>query len=130
MEDLGKDQPVGVQRITDAAIVPSEKTSTVACKEFWMLMRHRAIRKDKHGGVQQIRMLMQHRTVKKDERLGVQRIPDADTASCRRNIGLLRHRAYLSHAGVDRIQLRRGRFILKKPRFLDPILNYRFGPPR
>jgi len=102
LEDLGKDQPVGVQRITDAAIVPSEKTSTVACKEFWMLMRHRAVRKDKHGGVQQKRMLMQHRTVKKDEQLGVQRIPDADTASCCQkrqecccNTGLLRHRAYL-----------------------------------
>ena len=67
-----------------------------------ILIRHRAVRKDKHGGVQQKRMLMQHRTVKKDEQLGVQRIPDADTASCRQksqkcccNIGLLRHRAYL-----------------------------------
>ena len=67
-----------------------------------ILIRHRAVRKDKHGGVQQKRMLMQHRTVKKDEQLGVQRIPDADTASCCQkrqkcccNTGLLRHRAYL-----------------------------------
>ena len=63
-------------------IVLSEKTNTLACNQLRMLTRHRAVRKDKHGGVQQKRMLMQHRTVKKNEQLGVQRIPDADTASC------------------------------------------------
>ena len=30
------------------AIMPSEKTYTLACNELWMLLRHRAVRKDKH----------------------------------------------------------------------------------
>ena len=82
---VGKDKHVGVQRITDAdapscrqkrqtrrratkygcgcAMVPSEKTNTLACNELRVLMRHRAVRKDRH--------------------VGVQRITDADATSCR-----------------------------------------------
>ena len=57
---------VAVQRITDAEApsccqkrqtrwrVPSEKTDTLLCNEFPMLIRHHAVRKDKHVGVQRI----------------------------------------------------------------------------
>ena len=56
-----------VQRITDAAarscamnygcwyaIVRSEKTHTLACNEFQVLIGHRAVRKDTHADLQRI----------------------------------------------------------------------------
>ena len=57
---------VAVQRIADAEApscpqkrqtrwrVPSEKTDTLVCNELPMLIRHHAVRKDKHVGVQRI----------------------------------------------------------------------------
>ena len=63
---VNEDGRVGVQRITDAEApscrqkrqtrwrVPSEKTDTLLCNEFPMLIRHHAVRKDKHVGVQRI----------------------------------------------------------------------------
>ena len=90
-----KDRPVAVQRITDAEApsckqkrqtrwrVPSEKTDTVACNQIRMLMRHRAVRKDKHVGVcNELPMLICHHAVRKDK----------NTLACNELRMLLRHR--------------------------------------
>ena len=49
------------------AIVRSEKTHTLACNEFQVLMCHRAIRKDTHAGTRRIRLLMRLRAVRKEK---------------------------------------------------------------
>ena len=54
------------------AIVPADTTGTLACNEFRMLMRHRAVRKDRHGGEQRVtNARVRHRAVRKDKHAGM-----------------------------------------------------------
>jgi len=52
--------------------VPADTTGTLACNEFRMLMRHRAVRKDRHEGEQRsTNARVNHRAVRKDIHAGM-----------------------------------------------------------
>ena len=86
--------------ITIPSVILKKLLVCGGCNEWWLLIRHRAVRKDTHAGLQRIlrramnhgcgsaivcnelRLLIRHRAVRKDTHAGLQRIPSAGWPSC------------------------------------------------